>query len=111
MKKTIFLVVIAFLYLQSKSQNEFVPNPTSIASFSIGEFHYDIWAALNNDPTKPSLWQFRYQPLFIPAIGLDGNVKFNKTYKVGKKIRTSFIIFLDNDKATENAYAAIRIAY
>ncbi len=111
MTKIIVTFLICIYSLHSYSQNEFVPNPTNIASFNLGEFNYQIWSALNNDPTKPTLWQFRYHPLFIPAIGLDGNVIFKQNYKVGNKFRTNFIVFLDNNKAQEYAYAQIRNAY
>lgn len=107
----LFALSILVGHFGTARSQDFVPSATSVASFKIGRNTYNIWPSINNEENKPSLWQFRYQPLFIPKTSQDGKIEFTPTYTVGAKKRTDLIIYLDGDEAQDKAYLAIKNAF
>lgn len=68
-----------------------------------------VWESIRNFdiPDKPQLWQFRYDPLFVPETDSDGKLAI-RNVKFGIKRRLTLNLFLDNNKAQDLAYLSIK---
>ena len=104
----LFFIILSALKVEG--QNEFIYKENAVASFTMGDQKFDIWASISNNPSKPTLWQFRYQPLFIPVFDNNG-VIFSSSYKIGNKLRVKFQLILDSSWAVSEAYKQLKLAY
>jgi len=90
---------------------EFVPVAANITTFEYGQNQHRIYATLGNTSVVPvSLWQFRYEPLFIPRIKIDGslNAEINK---VGQRWQIRLPIYLYTRESSRLAYEKLKEVY
>lgn len=90
---------------------EFVISSTEIASFIYGTKPLRIWESVRNKD-KPRLWQFRYDPLFIPEVKENSQLAVeSKPFGGVGHWRTSLTIFLDAAEARKLAHVAVSGTY
>ena len=83
---------------------------TEVAIFQLGDDLIRLWASIRNQNEPPIRWQFRYDPLFVPALNEDGTLAV-ATRPVGNKWETRMTILLDSEAAQTAAYARLQDVY
>jgi hypothetical protein len=90
--------------------SEFVISSTEIASFVYGTKPLRIWESIRNK-SNARLWQFRYDPLFVPEVRENSQLAVESKPFGGGRWRTSLTVFLDAAEARQAAYVALTGTY
>ena len=90
----------------SGNLSDFDISVNEIAVFDFNGQRKRIWASKKNADDKPQIWQFRYEPLFIPEIK-DNQILASSERWSETTWRTNLTILLDNDQSQVLAYRKI----
>ncbi len=104
---------LAALLISSASwgqTGDFVLTPTNVAAFEYGDHTHRIWASLRNPTDQPTVWQFRFEPLFMPEINAEGEITI-KVLPLGQLWRVQLPIILDNSRSRALAARSVKDAY
>jgi hypothetical protein len=95
----------------ASQQDDLVISSNAVGSFRYGESVQRIWPSLGNKSTDPTVWQFRYDPLFLPEVDTSGALVFTETGLPDKAVKIQVPIDLDNGKAQKLAFEQVKMIY